>query len=490
MKINNRYYLVPNYTMKCRIYPNKQQAYWIDRIIHGTQVAYNISLHEMREQSLYTKEFVTKDGGILHYADLQALAKAEHLNKLRDMHDDIKLVPGGALSGKCGLFRNDMQKALCHKQVKKVTKTGIEKTRRSREASSKPYSIEQANPMYYGKKKQRNSYTYQTSLKSNLYASETNKNVLFIKLVNVGDKQPNGRIKTTGIKMKGWNQKIRFQDAEYDFVEFAKSYDKTITITVSKDNLGNYYVCFKLPNVWIPMKEEDEPKKIGIDVGIKDLIITSEGDKKANPHFKKLNKKRLKQTNRKMSRRWGWSNEKFREVYKNDKEIKPSKGYLNAVKQHAKLEAKVARQRDTYNNQITHDIVQSAGRGGFIGTETLNVRGMFRNKHLSYALSDACMGDILEKLKYKCDWYGREIHAINQWTPSSQRCHCCGYIYKELKLMEREWTCPECGNHHDRDVNAAMNILYYATTENEIIPDIGCTNEEITSDCIINGNDI
>ena len=83
---------------------------------------------------------------------------------------------------------------------------------------------------------------------------------------------------------------------------------------------------------------------------------------------------------------------------------------------------------------------------------------MFRNKHLSYALSDAAMGNILSDLKYKADWYGRQIVPIDQWTPSSKRCSDCGYINKTMTLSIREWVCPNCGTYHDRDVNAAKNI--------------------------------
>jgi putative transposase len=87
---------------------------------------------------------------------------------------------------------------------------------------------------------------------------------------------------------------------------------------------------------------------------------------------------------------------------------------------------------------------------------------MFRNKHLANSLSDAAMGEILAMIKYKSGWYNTICQPIDMWTPSSKKCHCCGYIKKDLKLSDREWTCPVCGTHHHRDKNASINIEQYA----------------------------
>lgn len=160
-----------------------------------------------------------------------------------------------------------------------------------------------------------------------------------------------------------------------------------------------------------------------------------------------------------MSRRNGFANEEFRKEYKKDKTLKVSKGYDEIRLAYAKLEREICRKRNDYYNNITSEII---GSNSFIGIETLNVTGMFRNRHLSYALSDAAMGTILEMIKYKADWYGRECVAIGRWTPSSKKCNQCGYIYKELKLSERAWKCPICGTNHDRDINASINIYNYA----------------------------
>lgn len=146
-------------------------------------------------------------------------------------------------------------------------------------------------------------------------------------------------------------------------------------------------------------------------------------------------------------------------AYKHNAELTPSKTYERTVLKLSKLHRKISWKRDLYNNQITKEIVEN---NKFIGVETLNVSGMFRNKHLSNALSDASMSSILLMLQYKADWYGRIIQPINQWSPSSKRCSHCGYVLPKLSLSVRNWQCPECGTHHDRDINAANNIKYYA----------------------------
>lgn len=94
-----------------------------------------------------------------------------------------------------------------------------------------------------------------------------------------------------------------------------------------------------------------------------------------------------------------------------------------------------------------------------IAVEDLNVRGMVKNHNLARALSDAALGEFLSMLRYKCEWYGRELRTVDRFYPSSKRCNDCGRVLEELPLDVREWDCPECGKHHDRDVNAAKNIL-------------------------------
>ena len=262
------------------------------------------------------------------------------------------------------------------------------------------------------------------------------------------------------VKVRGWNNRLRFgENQELDFLQYALSNTKNqVTVTVSKDNCGDYWICFKLSNVYRPMLQQRN-NTVGVDVGIKDISITSDGIKYKNPKFKKAQSKHSRAIHRRMSRRRGWANEDFRKDHKSDKTLCPSKRYEKTVLSNAKLERKIARRRSNYNHNITKDILSN---NGMIAVETLNVSGMFRNRHLANALSDAAMGTVLAMLSYKAVWYGRVIKPIDQWTPSSKRCSCCGNILPKLGLSVREWTCPKCGTYHDRDVNAARNIMYYA----------------------------
>ncbi len=107
---------------------------------------------------------------------------------------------------------------------------------------------------------------------------------------------------------------------------------------------------------------------------------------------------------------------------------------------------------------MTHEIVE---KYDIICIETLNVSEMLKNRHLSRAISDASFGEIRRQFEYKTDWNGKKLIKIDQWFPSSQTCHCCGYVNSEVKNLKiRYWKCPCCGEEHDRDINAAINILH------------------------------
>lgn len=426
------YDLVPAYTMKCRLYLNKTQVELFEKALAGVRTYYNCTLWEMFNNLECTRavDEVDKDkkktGGIVHFPDLKKAKSAEWKHRLTLEHPIIECAPAGAITTNCGCILADMKRSLGN------------------------CPVEKQKPIYYNARHQRTSYTYQEAC-SKIEAAE-NQNVLYITLNKIGR-----------CKIRGWNQKIRFDEkGETDFLAYcAIDKKKQLTITVSKDNCGDHWICFKLQNVYKPM---DKPTNgaVGVDVGIKDIAILSNGEKKENKRFKQKNKRRLKLLNRKMSRRQGWANGEFRAAHKKDKTLKPSNGYERAALTKAKIERQIKRQRDDWNNNITREIVQ---KNAAIAVESLNVKGMFRNRHLAYALSDAAIGEILEQLKYKAAWHGRDIREIGRWTPSSKRCSCCGQIKDKLTLSERFWTCPKCGTRHDRDINAAINILYYAYSE-------------------------
>lgn len=428
LKQNERYFLVPNYTMKCRLYPNKENARKIDDAIYAIQCFHNCILWKIFNEYHCTteKEKKSKDKTVqnetVHFLSISQIGKAETKAKILAEHPIVDAAPAGAITSLYGV-KTDIIKSI----------------------GKKP--IEYQSPTYYNSKHPRTSYSYQETFGK--ISCHGNKNALYINLAKIGI-----------CKLKGWNQNIRFDNnGVIDFLSYINiNKKKRVGITVSKDNCGDYWICFKLQNVYKPM-QENNGKSEGVDVGLKDIAILSDGTKFENKRFKNKEEHHLKLLQRKLSRRQGWSNQDFRKQHKSDKTIQPSKTYQQTQQKVSRLNRKIAWRRSYYNNVVTREIVEN---NSFIGVETLNVKGMFRNRHLAKSLADAAMGDILRMLKYKSDWHNRIIQPIDMWTPSSKRCSSCGYIMKSMPLNIRDWICPECGVHHDRDVNAAKNIKHFA----------------------------
>lgn len=413
--------------MKCRLYPNKTVAKNIDDAIYAIQCFYNCTVWEIYNNHACTNEKDeiskgNKTGNTVHFVDFKQIGSVSWKKKMISEHPAIACGVSSAITCKSGVIA-DMKKSF----------------------GKNP--IEKQKPTYYCKQKPRTSYSYQDTFSK--LKETSNYNVIEISLAKVGT-----------AKIRGWNKEIRFNaDGSCNFIEFARKNPKNqVTVTVSKDNCGNYWICFKLQNIYKSMSIANK-NMVGVDVGIKDIAILSDGTKFENKKYKKAAKDYKKAINRRLSRRQGWANEDFRKKHKADPTIKPSKRYERVKLSNAKLERKIARRRNWYNHQISHRIVESHE---YIAVETLNVSGMFRNKHIANALSDAAMGSILVMINYKALWYGRTIKAINQWTPSSKRCNSCGYIRPKMLLTTREWDCPVCHIHHDRDINAAKNIKYFA----------------------------
>ena len=210
------------------------------------------------------------------------------------------------------------------------------------------------------------------------------------------------------------------------------------TITVKLTPAGRWFVSILVDDYTIkPLPKSD--KSIGLDVGITSLIATSNGDKITNPkHFKKLCKK-LKRTQKALARKQKGSNNRKK-----------------ARVQVAKVYAEIADARKDFLHKLTTQILRE---NQTIVVEDLAIKNMMKNHKLALAISDASWGELIRQLSYKCQWYGRELIKIDRWFPSSKRCGNCGHIINELRLNIREWECPKCGTNHDRDINAAKNIL-------------------------------
>ena len=209
-------------------------------------------------------------------------------------------------------------------------------------------------------------------------------------------------------------------------------------ITVKLAPRGRFYVSLLVDNPNIQSLPTCT-KSIGLDVGISSLLTTSGGDKIANPrHFKK-HRKKLKQVQKSLCRKKKGSNNRDKA------RVKVARAY-----------GKIADSRKDFLHKLTTRLVRE---NKTIVVEALAVKNMVKNHKLAQSISDASWGELVRQLDYKCKWYGRTLVKIERWFPSSKRCGNCGHIVESLPLDVREWDCPKCGAHHDRDINAARNIL-------------------------------
>ena len=209
--------------------------------------------------------------------------------------------------------------------------------------------------------------------------------------------------------------------------------------TISVTTTGKYFVSILCDtNTEMPTKAPiTESTTIGIDLGIKDFAITSDGEVFENPKYLRKAQSKLKYVQRKYSKYKGKRTKK-----------KLAKLHENVVNKHKDFLHKVSTQLIRENQTIC--------------LETLAVKNMVKNHNLAQAISDASWSTFVTMLEYKADWYGKNILRIGQFAPSSKTCSNCGNINKELQLKDREWTCKSCGVVHDRDENAAINIKSFA----------------------------
>lgn len=217
--------------------------------------------------------------------------------------------------------------------------------------------------------------------------------------------------------------------------------------TISRHSSGKYSIS-------LLCKEEvnELPKThsvIGIDLGIADFAILSDGQKIDNNKFTSKMEKKLKREQRKLSRRALLAKQKGVNLFE-------ANNYQKQKRKVARLHEKVMNQRTDFLNKLSTEVIKNHD---IICIEDLNTKGMLRNHKLAKSISDVSWSSFVIKLQYKADWYGRKIIKVDNWFPSSQICSECGYKDGKKPLDIREWTCSICYTHHDRDINASINIL-------------------------------
>lgn len=236
-------------------------------------------------------------------------------------------------------------------------------------------------------------------------------------------------------KLKFFRNKINFKTSK-SYLEKLQA-NKIKQVTFKKDLVGNYWATLLIDeNVDLTLPKNNN--SIGIDLGLKELIITSDGEFFENKKHLRTEQYKLRNLQRKFAKtkKGGKNREKLR--------IKIAKKHI-----------KICNQKEHYYHQITNKLISE---NQTIVMETLKINNMVKNPNLSRSISDASWGLLTKMLEYKCDWYGRDLIKINTFFPSSKKCSNCGTVKEKLKLSTRFYKCEKCDFKMDRDVNASINI--------------------------------
>jgi putative transposase len=212
---------------------------------------------------------------------------------------------------------------------------------------------------------------------------------------------------------------------------------KPSSVTIIKDSANRYFVSILVADDIKPLPMVNQ--MVGLDLGIKSMVALSTGESVGNPRYAASDEKRLAKAQRRLA-----------------KKKKGSKNRNKARLKVAKIHARIADRRRDYQHKLSTRI---AHENQVICVESLAVKNLVKNRSLAKAISDVGWGEFVRQLEYKSQWYGRTLIKIDRFSPSSKTCHACKHVLDSLLLDIREWVCPACGMVHDRDTNAALNIL-------------------------------
>ena len=244
---------------------------------------------------------------------------------------------------------------------------------------------------------------------------------------------------TSAFKWDGQSLKLAKMDAPLA-IRWSRTLPKgakPTTVTISKDTAGRYHVSILCDDA-VSLKPKAQGE-VGIDLGLTHFAILSSGEKIAAPKTFRRHETKLARLQRRLA-----------------KKQKGSARRAKAKLKVAKLHTKIADARRDFLHKLSTRVINE---NQVIAIESLAVRNMQKNRPLAKAISDASWSEFVRQVTYKAQWYGRTLISIDRWYPSSKRCSDCGHTVAKIPLNVREWTCPECGAIHDRDVNAARNVL-------------------------------